>query len=503
MNTTINHSPRRKTGKYLGISLFTAGAVCLFDPFISVVDVLPDALGYLFMLLGLYRLADMDDRLMEAAKGLRYLALIGVARLLSLFLAFGLVSPNEQPVFLLLILFTLGVLDCIVLIPMWKNFCGGILYLGSRHNATAMFDRRGMGGRTRIYNVVERYSACSAVFFVLRELCAILPEVTVLTHEKGGVEAGEATQFYDFVGLYRLVGCGVSLVLGIAWLVMTVRLVRKLKGDALFFAALTEKYNAEVLTRRDLFAMRAVKASLGCLLVAAVCALDVYLDNVNVLPDFLVALFLVLSVVFLRRYAGKNIPALVAAVAYGLVSGLSWYLQVTGYFHQGYFGDILNSDSVLLCWQNVLTLEAVAAALLVVAVILILRSLYVMVKRYTGIHAFRDGADGDYAAERTEAIHTLIRKKLIRVGILAGVTALSTMLWWGVIPTLPALDLSDLGGSAQTQNTLDTLVTTAYQILTEGYRFLDLAFGALWIGLIGSAIGEISEQMEYASMMRD
>ena len=503
MNTTINHSPRRKTGKYLGISLFTAGAVCLFDPFISVVDVLPDALGYLFMLLGLYRLADMDDRLMEAAKGLRYLALIGVARLLSLFLAFGLVSPNEQPVFLLLILFTLGVLDCIVLIPMWKNFCGGILYLGSRNNATAMFDRRGMGGRTRIYNVVERYSACSAVFFVLRELCAILPEVTVLTHEKGGVEAGEATQFYDFVGLYRLVGCGVSLVLGIAWLVMTVRLIRKLKGDTPFFAALTEKYNAEVLTRRDLFAMRAVKASLGCLLMAAVCALDVYLDNVNVLPDFLAALFLVLSVVFLRRYAGKNIPALVAAVAYGLVSGFSWYLQVTGYFHQGYFGDILNSDSVHLCWQNVLTLEAVAATLLVVAVILILRSLYVMVKRYTGVYAFRDGADGGYAVERTQAIHTLIRKKLIRVGVLAGLTALSTMLWWGVIPTLPALDLSDLGGSAQTQNTLDTLVTTAYQILTEGYRFLDIAFGALWIGLIGSAIGEISEQMEYASMMRD
>ena len=503
MNTTINHSPRRKTGKYLGISLFVAGAVCLFDPFISVVDVLPDALGYLFMLLGLYRLADMDDRLMEAAKGLRYLALIGVARLLSLFLAFGLVSPNEQPVFLLLILFTLGVLDCIVLIPMWKNFCGGILYLGSRHNATAMFDRRGLGGRTRIYNVVERYSACSAVFFVLRELCAILPEVTVLTHEKGGVEAGEATQFYDFVGLYRLVGCGVSLVLGIVWLVMTVRLIRKLKGDTPFFEALTEKYRTEVLTRRDLFAMRAVKASLGCLLVAAVCALDVYLDNINVLPDFLAALFLVLSVVFLRRYAGKNIPALVAAVAYGLVSGLSWYLQVTDYFHQGYFGDILRNDDIHRCWQNLVALEAASAALLVAAVILILRSLFVMVKRYTGVHAFRDDTNGSYAAERTEAIHGLIRRKLIRVGVLAGVTALSTILWWGVIPTLPALDLSDLGGSAQTRNTLDTLVTTAYQILTEGYRFLDIAFGALWIGLIGSAIGEISEQMEYASMMRD
>ena len=113
MNHTSTFSRAPRLGKYLGISLFTAGAVCLFDPFISVLDLVPDALGYLLMLLGLYRLADLDDRLMEAAKGLRYLALIGVVRFFSLFLAFGLVSPTEQPVFVLLILFTLGVLDCI------------------------------------------------------------------------------------------------------------------------------------------------------------------------------------------------------------------------------------------------------------------------------------------------------------------------------------------------------------------------------------------------------
>ena len=82
-------------------------------------------------------------------------------------------------------------------------------------------------------------------------------------------------------------------------------------------------------------------------------------------------------------------------------------------------------------------------------------------------------------------------------------TALSTVLWWGVIPIIPELDLAAVGGSAQTQNTLDTLLATAYQFLSEGYRFIDLTIGALWIGVIGSAIGEISEQMEYASMMRD
>ena len=503
MNHTPISSRAPRLGKYLGFSLIAVGAVFLFDPFISVVDLLPDALGYLLMLLGLYRLSDLDERLMEATKGLRYLALIGVARLLSLFLAFGLVSPTEQPVFVLLILFTLGVLDCIVLIPMWKNFCGGLLYLGSRNGATVMFDRRGLGGRTRTRNIVERYTACTTVFFILREVLAILPEVTVLSHEKGGVEVGDATRFYDYVGLYRLVGGALSLILGIVWLIMTVRLVTKLKSDTPFFGALTEKYRTEVLTRGDLFAMRAVKSSLACLLVASVCALDIYLDSVNILPDLLTALFLILSVVFIRRYAGKNLPALVASAAYGGVSGLSWYLQVTGYFNQGDLPDIIRDEDARLCWSHIVALETLAAILLVVAVVLILRSLYTMVKRYTGVYAFRDDPSSTYAAERTEAIHTLIRKKLLWVGVLAGVTALSTVLWWGVIPSLPELELTVSGGSAQDQNTLDTMITTIYQILTDGYRFVDLAIGGVWIGLIGSAIGEISDQMEYTSMMRD
>jgi hypothetical protein len=123
-----------------------------------------------------------------------------------------------------------------------------------------------------------------------------------------------------------------------------------------------------------------------------------------------------------------------------------------------------------------------------------------MVKRYTGVHVFRD--DTGYAAERTEAIHTLIRKKLIAVGIFAILTALSTLFFWGMVPTLPELNLTVSGGSAQGQNTLDTIVTTVYQILTDGYWFVDIILGGFWVAAIGAATGEISEQMEYSSMMR-
>ena len=59
MNTVSFATTRKpdRLKKHLGIGLFAVGAFFLFDPFISVMDLLPDALGYLFMLLGLYRLA--------------------------------------------------------------------------------------------------------------------------------------------------------------------------------------------------------------------------------------------------------------------------------------------------------------------------------------------------------------------------------------------------------------------------------------------------------------
>ncbi len=501
MNYTPSPAPAGKLGKFLGLSWLLAAACFLFDPYISIVDLLPDAVGYLLFLPALYRLADLDERLADAAKGVRYLLLIGIARLLALLLAFGFMSPAEQPVFILLALFTLGVLNCIVLIPMWKNLCGGLLYLGSRNDATAMFDRRGFRGKTRTRNVVERYTAFSAVFFFLREVLAVLPELSVLTSEQGGVEMDSATGYYDFVGLFRLAGSVISFVLGVVWLVMTVQMIRKLKSDTPFFARLTEKYRSEVLSCHDLFARRAVKGSLLCLIVAAVLSIDLYLDGVNVLPDVLPALFLLLSVTTLRRYAGKNVPALITAGGYALVSTLFWLLQVTDYFRRDDVLNVHRRGEIYSRWQTTVLLQAVAAILFLLAVFCILHSLYRMVQCYTGVRSFH--GDLPYDTERTDSIHSLIRKKLILCGVLAVLTALSSLFFWGVIPLMPEMDLTLSGGSAQTQNVVDTLVTTAYQILTEGYWFVDILIGVIWIFTLSSATGEISEQMEYSSMMQD
>ncbi len=489
MNRPSTPPRSQSPGRYLGLGFLIVGACFLFDPFISVFDVLPDFIGYIFFYVGLYRLSDLDDRLAEAARGAWRLALVGLGRPVALFLVFGLVSASEQPMFILLAVFTLAVLDALVLIPLWKNLGGGLLYLGSRHDATCLFERSRRGSRT----VTERYVSFSIVFFLLREVMAVLPELSVLTGEEGGVDSGHATQFYDFIGLFREVSAALTLVVGIVWLVMTIRFIRRLWSDTPFLTKLSETYRKEVLVRHDLFAMRAVKASFACLFAAAVLSIDIYLDGINVLPDGLAAVFLALSVLFLRRYTTSYRPALAVTVAYGLTSVAMWVMQWR-VFSITDIADILERSEVYARWQTMLLVQQVVAILFVMAVLLILRTLYGLIQRYTGVRAFRDG--DPHAADRTKNIHRHLRNKLITVGVLAVLTAASTLVHWGLVPLMPELILKGEASAAT------TILFALYNLIKEAYALVDIALGIALVGVVIHTGSEVSEQMEYSYMMR-
>lgn len=496
MNAQASYVPSKKLSRTLGVGWILVGALFLFDPYFSALDLLPDCFGYIFFALGLYRLSDLDARLSEAAKGARRLALVGAARLVAMVVAFGFVSPIEQPMFILLTAFILAVIDCILFIPMWKNFSAGMIYLGSRNDGRAVFARKGSSRRS----VTEIYAAFSGVYFVLREALAVLPELTVLTDEKGGAESVGGGTLYEFVGILRGLCVFASLILGIVWLVCTVIYVVRLLSDKPFFANLKAKYETDVLTRPDLFAMRAVGLSLGCLIAAAVLSVDLYLDGYNMIPDLLPAILMILSLFFLRRFAGKNILLMLITSLYGGCAAVTWLLQFFT-INLKQMGEV-NGDPELQAGFEIMTaMQLLTGILFCVSFILILRVLFSMVKKYTGVRIFRLGTD--YAAERTEAIHSVIRGKLIIVGVFVVLTALSTVYQWVGISIMPSL--RELFGTDMEllNNITRTVVITVYQIMTEGYWFIDLALGVGLVGFLVSATSEISEQMEYSYMMKE
>ncbi len=513
MNSTINRPPVRKPGRTLGLGCLIAGACFLFDPYIGIFDVLPDCIGYLLFALGLSRLSDMDDRLADAARGTRRLALLGVARLLALVLAFGLMSPGEQPVFMLLALFSLAVLDLIVFLPMWNSLSGGLTYLGARCDATALLDRtrrhpnpRDAKGDLHRRNLTERYTAASVRFFILKEALAVLPELTVLTSERGGVEIGEGSRLYEFVGLFRGVALIIGLVIGTIWLIQTIGFVRRILADKPCMERFYHKYTTEVLVQQDLFARRAVKASFVCLAAAAFLTVDFHMTleagngleaNLNLIPDLPAAVLLFMSLMFVRRYARDCKAPLIATAAYGGLSVMTWlaswkYVTLEEVLKKDSYRG-LTAEEVATRADRMLLLQTVTALVFAVAVWLTLRTLYALARRYTGVAALHDGSS--YAEERTSAIHGVIRRQLIAVAVVAVLCALSTVVQWGAIPALPEL------ASVPDPTALDHIIETIYNFVRDGYYVIDIGLGLL-LGALCIRVGsEVCEQMEYRAMM--
>jgi len=75
--------------KYLmGIPLISAGFLFFFLPDFTVLDILPDFIGYLLISAGLTKFSDMYEEIAEAKKLFSRLALLGVAKILSVFIVF-------------------------------------------------------------------------------------------------------------------------------------------------------------------------------------------------------------------------------------------------------------------------------------------------------------------------------------------------------------------------------------------------------------------------------
>ena len=470
----------------MGIGCLVAGACFLFDPFAGIFDFLPDAIGYLLIARAFYFLADLDDRLAEARRAALRLSLLGLARLFAMILTFAFVSASEQPVFILLANFSLGVVDLILLLPMWRHIGNGLTYLGSRAGATALLSARGSR------SACERYVGVTSVFFIVREVLAVLPELTVLTHESGGAERSDGS-LYLYVGSFRLLGSVVSLALGLAWLILTVLFVKKIRSDKPFMSALHARYQSEVAVRHELFAMRAVKASLASLVAAAVLSADLYIEGVSVLPDPLAAVCMILSLLSLRSYAeGKYRLPLLASALYGVFATVSWVMQIQ---YLG-FNDLTDKTLLAARLSTVKTVQTLTAILFVVAFLLILRELYRLARRYTGLHPLHDdGTVLSTSAARTESIHHHIRRKLAWVGVFAVISALSALVLWTVAPTMGAIDplvRPEAGG---------VFALMVYDFLREAYWMVDLALGVVFVILTVHASNEISEQMDYSYLM--
>lgn len=122
-----------------------AGLLFLCNPTINILDILPDFIGYLLILKGLYELSDLDRRIAGARLKFRHLAWLSVFKfILSVFtcgllddmlydLGLSLFVQLFDSTMVLVFVFVFGIFELMYLIPAFIGLFEGISFLEIRH----------------------------------------------------------------------------------------------------------------------------------------------------------------------------------------------------------------------------------------------------------------------------------------------------------------------------------------------------------------------------------
>ena len=469
----------KKLSPTLGLGFVIAGAFFLISPMLAVVDVLPDFIGYALILKGIYCLADMDEYISDASRLFRRLLILGIVRVALVLFIYGIASATEQPTLQLLGSFVLAVLDIMAIIPAWKTFGNGLIYLGTRHESTAVFDKRYPGSHKKVYanskTLTEKTFRFTVFFLVAREVLSVLPEFTVLTHKMGGAEAGNRTMLYEFIGLTRGMCATLTMLLGLIWLVKFIRYFVHLLADQPFFEKLSHKYETEVLTRPEIFARRGVKLALVFLCIGVIFTEDLFLDDVCVTPDYLFGIFSIIALLLLRKHVKSPMwtAAMVASVAYIPLTAGEWFLQLT-YFRISDGTWAFRKEDVYAQWTNMNYIRIVTLLAGLLLFYLLVKVMMEAVTRYTGFSV--TAHDSANPSARVLEVHRDLHRRLWICLACFAVASLSSMVYMLTLPL-------------------------AYDTLWEAWVFVDVVLTGAFAAFFIHTVTLIFEQIDYKYML--
>ena len=330
-----------KTNKNLGFSLLPFAFIFLFEPAYSLLDPLPDFIGYIILCFAIINLSDINSRIRDAFVGFRRAAMLSVARFASIYLLNKFFVSNEQNVGILLFLFIFTLFELIILIPAYKNLFDGLKHLGTFHDGTAFNEKRIINKSKLKKNkdALPRYSRAnkteaahrmSVVFVVLRSAMQLLPEFTTL----------RSNSLYEFVTLLRIFSVILALPFGICWLVRMVKYCSSVRQDAVFINNLTKHYEEFADKNQPYFLVRNLSTGMFVIIAAFLLSADLYSDHLNLLPDFIFFACLILGAVFLRKYSKKWVLLAISGLI-GIVASALHHTAMIGFNAQYDFPDIL------------------------------------------------------------------------------------------------------------------------------------------------------------------
>lgn len=380
----------------LGYGYFIAAAVFLFNPCINIIDILPDFFGYLFLMKGLSGWADLCPNITDAVTGIGKLRWFMLIKLLAMVLV-----PLVDDTYVLIFTFAFAIIELIYAIPAASRIFDGLEYFGTR------FDSR------PIFTGLKNLRFLTNLFFIGKSAFCILPELCSLSSYEysGYVTSGVQIDFAQYKGILTVINIIIGSLLGVMWLINLIPYINRISKDTPFLIRVLHDYDLEIGQNIGLHFRRTLRTSVTLLIAGMVFFPNMWIDNVNIIPTFIGAIFIIAAMIKLGSMTPVPKSSIVIPTAFAVTSAISYAISL----HFGVFfriGDVYRDFATYDMFNITRAASVIEYAAMAATVYIIYRELRRLVRMHLG-------ADPDITDHRLTDIYATHQHEA-DTGIVAG-----------------------------------------------------------------------------------
>lgn len=435
----------QKAKSPMRIGLMIVACVFLFNPNLTVFDLLPDFIGYLLICLAFSRWADLNETMGGALALFRKMILVDLGKYLAILWIFGMSVPSERNSSILLWTFVFSVLELIFLLPAYSKLFAGIVELGYFYPNESILTTEYTKSNRIKKSRTEKIRNLTVGFVMVKAVLTALPEFADLTNASYDEMSG-TVNLYKYIGLMRAMATIPVLIVGIVWLFRAIGYFRRLNRDEQLLAAMEERYEQTVLPKVGLFARRNLRIAGAVLTVALVLTLDFRLEGQNFLPDCLAAIALCVAVVFFHKLnrEGKSWRTVTMSLscAYGVIALIAAVLEAR--FHERYhLSSLIKNVEAMQHYNSMVAFHILKLLLFLATLAAILWQLRKTIRIHTGYVVGREH-HSENEAEMIQALHGELDQTLLYVAIFAVLYAIADLCYDIFVATYPWVSLVPL-----------------------------------------------------------
>lgn len=383
--------------------LIAVALLFLFNPSANLIDILPDFVAYVLLILAIGSLNETVPYLAECKEALVKLALVTLIKIPAFTVMYSNIATGKDIIPLFTLVFV--TLELILLFSAVTNGYNALAYLGERTDCRSVRDAFALGKRKSC--TPEQLRVLTYIFFGARGILNVVPEIFLLTPEDTALRK-RLSEAYPAV----LVICiFAALVIGIVWLKHVLKYAKaiKLGGDIKeAISSLEHRGTPEEISVND--KLKKLTFSLTLLAVSSVFIFDIAIADFggyNLLPHFIYGILLFMSLYNLTKCNKLRTELTVGAAGYSLTSLAGFFLTLR-FFDSYTYVDLKYSDAAKSAYMPI---KALAVLELLFALFMLFAALLVTVD-FIKEHTDVSPSDPSYSKTNEKNHATTVRNTL-------------------------------------------------------------------------------------------